>query len=100
LLNSELCGKLDKLKKPSARFMRDALVEKHNIVIDLREDMEITVVEPPNPTDKGKKRPALLSFGIDVNNGTNVQKLTAACRELGSFLMDREDNEQSLVLPA
>jgi hypothetical protein len=60
--------------------------------------MEITVVEPPNPTDKGKKRPALLLFGIDVNDGTNVQKLTAACRELGSFLMDRE-NKQSLVLP-
>jgi hypothetical protein len=62
--------------------------------------MAITVVKPPNPADKGKKRPALLSFGIDVNNGTtNVQKLTAACRELGSFLMDRED-EQSLVPPA
>jgi hypothetical protein len=65
----------------------------------LLEDIEITVVEPPNPANKGKKRPALLLFGIDVNDGTNVQKLTAACCELGSFLMDRE-NKQSLVLPA
>jgi hypothetical protein len=28
LLNSELCGKLDKWKKPSARFKRDALVSR------------------------------------------------------------------------
>jgi hypothetical protein len=54
----------------------------------MREDKEITVVEPPNPTDKGKKKQALLSFGIDVNDGTDVQKLTAAC------------HKQSLVPPA
>jgi hypothetical protein len=68
LLNSELYDKLDKLKKPSARSMCDAVVEKHNIAIHLPEDIEISVVEPPNPTDKGKKRPALLSFGIDVDD--------------------------------
>jgi hypothetical protein len=100
LLNSELYDKLDKLKKPSARSMCDAVVEKHNIAIHLPEDIEISVVEPPNPTDKGKKRPALLSFGIDVDddNTRNIQTLTAAYRELGSFLMDRQ-NKQSLVLP-
>jgi hypothetical protein len=95
LFTSELYGKLDKLKKPSARFMCDALVERHNIVIHLPEgDVEL----PPNHTDKAKKRPALLSFGIDVDNNVNFLTLTAAYRELGSFLMDRE-NKQSMVLP-
>jgi hypothetical protein len=32
LSNSELHGKLDKLKKPSAQFMRNALVKKHNVI--------------------------------------------------------------------
>jgi hypothetical protein len=73
-------------------------VEKHNIAIDLPEDTH--VVEPPNPTrrDKEKKTPALLSLGIIINDNPNILTLTAAYRELGSFLMDRE-NKQSLVLP-
>jgi hypothetical protein len=54
----------------------------------------------PNPTDEDKKTPALLSFGMKVTNNPNIHTLTAACpRELGSFLMNRE-NKQLLILPA
>jgi hypothetical protein len=94
LVNSELCGKVDKLKQPIARSMCDAPEWKHSIVIDLPEDTD--VVRPPNPTDEDKKTPALLSFGVKVNNAPNIHTLTAACRELGSFLLNGE-NEQSLV---
>jgi hypothetical protein len=73
-------------------------VEKHNIVISLRNDVDDTVVQPPNSINKGKKTPALLLFCIDVNNNPNILTLTAAYRELGSFLMDRE-NKQPLIMP-
>jgi hypothetical protein len=99
LFNSDLYGKLDKLKQPSARTKHNALVEKHNIVMSpLPEDADHVVVQPPKPTDQDKKTPALVSFGIDLNNDPNILTLTAAYRELGSFLMER-GNKQSLVLP-
>jgi hypothetical protein len=66
--------------------------------ISLPEDANGTVVQPPNPTNKDKKTPALLSFGIDVNKNPNTLMLTVAYSELGSFLMDRE-SKKSLVLP-
>jgi hypothetical protein len=71
---------------------------KYKIVIPLPEDADDTVIQLPNPTDKDKKTPALLSFGIDVNKNPNILMLTVAYRELGSFLMDRE-SKQLLILP-
>jgi hypothetical protein len=70
---------------------------KHSIVVHLPEDTD--VVQPPIPTDEDKTTPAFLSFGVKVNNNPNIHTLTAACRELGAFLMNGE-NKQSLVLPA
>jgi tetratricopeptide (TPR) repeat protein len=103
LFNADLYGKLDKLEQSNARTKHNALVQKHKIVISLLPedaDADGTIIQLPNPTDKVKRKtPALLSFGIDVNTTyPNMLTLTAAYRELGSFLMDRE-NKQSLVLP-
>jgi hypothetical protein len=96
LVNLELHGKIDKLKQPSARSMCDALEWKHSIIVHLPEDAD--VIQLPIPTDEDKKTPALLSFAVKVNNNPSIHTLTAACRELGTFLMNRE-NKQSLVLP-
>jgi hypothetical protein len=82
----------------SARSKCKALVEKHDSVISLPDDTNVTVVQPPNPANKDKKTPALLLFGIDVNNNPNILMLIAAYHVLGSFQMDRE-NKQSLGLP-
>jgi hypothetical protein len=93
IFNSDLYGKLDKLKQPNAISKCKVLVMKHKIVIPLLEDADGTVVQPPNPTNKDKKTAALLSFGIDVNKNPNILMLTAAYGELGFSLIDRESKQ-------